>query len=105
MSENDEKKASGDDVDHVAVGIGVIGGHDIGEAPTESGSAGADDVSEAGGDVDDVASIVAQVRSDSGDDSREEVAQTLRERLGQAGQDLSDEEVDRLVSQVTTGDG
>ena len=46
MSENDEKKASGDDVDHVAVGIGVIGGHDIGEAPTESGSAGADDVSE-----------------------------------------------------------
>ena len=104
MSENDEKKAS-DDVDHVAVGIGVIGGHDIGEAPTESGAAGADDVSEAGGDVDDVASIVAQVRSDSGDASREEVAQTLRERLGQAGQDLSDEEVDRLVSQVTTGDG
>ena len=39
------------------------------------------------------------------DASREEVAQTLRERLGQAGQDLSDEEVDRLVSQVTTGDG
>ena len=60
---------------------------------------------DAGGDVDDVASIVAQVRSDSGDASREEVAQTLRERLGQAGQDLSDEEVDRLVSQVTTGDG
>ena len=52
-----------------------------------------------------MASIVAQVRSDSGDASPEEVAQTLRERLGQAGQDLSDEEVDRLVSQVTTGDG
>ncbi|MAP64909.1 MAG: hypothetical protein CMH34_14450 [Microbacterium sp.] len=98
-----ENKASTEDVDHVAVGIGVIGGHDIGHEPTESASPGATEVSNAGGDVGDVASIVAQVRSDAGDAPRDEIAATLRERLAQAGQELSDGEVDRLVSQVTTG--
>ncbi|MDZ8200193.1 hypothetical protein RZO50_01610 [Microbacterium sp. SSW1-59] len=93
-----------DGVDHVAVGVGVIGGHDIGTGTTESGDEGAAEVADAGGDVDDVASIVAQVRSDAGGASGDQIAKILRERLADAGQELSDDEIDRLAGQITGGD-
>jgi hypothetical protein len=55
-------------------------------------------------DVDKVAGIVAQTRSDVGDQSLDRIADVLRQRLVQAGVELPDDEVRELARQVSTGD-
>lgn len=107
MAEKDTTPGDEDRKDHTAVGIGVVGGTPIGEsthaaeaAAKEQGAAGASEE----GDTDEVSSILAQVRADAADASRDEVESVLRERLGQAGIDVPDDEIAQLTDQVTTGD-
>lgn len=55
-------------------------------------------------DVDKIAGIVAQTRSDVGTEPVERIADVLRQRLDDAGLELSDNEVADLAQQVATGD-
>lgn len=55
-------------------------------------------------DVDKIAGIVAQTRSDVGTESVERIAEVLRQRVDDAGLDLSDGEIADLAQQVATGD-
>lgn len=100
---NDEEST-----DHVAVGIGVIGGTPIGES-AHAAEESAPDVADPGaedvtGDTDDVSAILAQVRADAADAPPDELERVLRERLGQVGIEKSDDELARLAEQITTGE-
>jgi hypothetical protein len=108
---------------HEAVGIGVVpspdhhgqdGGRDtltVSEAQRTEGGLGTEQEQRLpamsqndASDVDKVAGIVAQTRSDVGDQSLDRIADVLRQRLVQAGVELPDDEVRELARQVSTGD-
>ncbi|GAB3602922.1 hypothetical protein [Microbacterium aureliae] len=110
---------------HEAVGIGVIptadgdhhgqdGGRDTttaGQAQRTPGGLGSEQeqrlpamAQNDASAVDKVAGIVAQTRSDVGDQPLERVADVLRQRLDQSGVDLPDDEVRELARQISTGD-
>ncbi|GLK15802.1 MULTISPECIES: hypothetical protein [Herbiconiux] len=56
--------------------------------------AGADDAAL----TEKVEGVLAQVKADSPDASSAEIAELLRERLGQAGLEVDDEEIGRLAA-------
>ena len=55
-------------------------------------------------DLEKVDGIAAQTRADVGTESLERIEEVLRQRLDQSGIDLSDDEVQELARQVSTGD-
>ncbi|MEV5069392.1 hypothetical protein MRBLMI12_000965 [Microbacterium sp. LMI12-1-1.1] len=108
---------------HEAVGIGVVDGsdhhgHDEGrdtltasQAQQTPGGLGAEQEQRLpamsqnnASDVDKVAGIVAQTRSDVGTEPLERIAEVLRQRLSQSGVDLPDNDIEELARQVSTGD-
>ncbi|HWL78453.1 hypothetical protein [Microbacterium sp.] len=54
-------------------------------------------------EVDKVAGIVVQTRSDVGDKSIDEIAHVLRQRLNDSSIELPDSEVQELAKQIATG--
>ncbi|MFK4836997.1 hypothetical protein ACI3KY_14835 [Microbacterium sp. ZW T2_14] len=108
---------------HEAVGIGVVDGadhhgHDEGrdtltasQAQRSTGGLGSEQEQRLPAmsqnnapDVDKVAGIVAQTRSDVGTEPLERIAEVLRQRLSQSGVELPDNDIDELARQVYTGD-
>jgi len=111
---------------HEAVGIGAVGGADgpdhhgqdegrdtltAGQAQRTPGGLGTEQEQRlpamAQNDasvIDKVSGIVAQTRADVGTEPVERIAEVLRQRLEQAGVDLSDTDVRELARQVSTGD-
>jgi len=108
---------------HEAVGIGVVDGddhhgHDEGrdtltasQAQQTPGGLGTEQEQRLpamsqnnASDVDKVAGIVAQTRSDVGTEPLERIAEVLRQRLSQSGVDLPDNDIEELARQVSTGD-
>jgi hypothetical protein len=108
---------------HEAVGIGVIDGGDhhghdggrdtlsVSEAQHTPGALGSEQEQRLpamsqnnASDVDKVAGIVAQTRSDVGAEPLERIAEVLRQRLTQSGIDLPEHDVEELARQVSTGD-
>lgn len=107
---------------HVASGVGVPDAQPSqgGSAPTETTGgkspehpSAPTDPPEDGGpimdqhpasDVDKIAGIVAQTRSDVGTEPVERIAEVLRQRFSDSGLEVSDDEVADLAQQVATGD-
>ena len=108
---------------HEAVGIGVVDdadhhGHDAGrdtltvsEAQRTPGALGSEQeqrlpamAQNNASDVDKVAGIVVQTRSDVGSEPLERIAEVLRQRLTQAGVELPEHDIEELARQVSTGD-
>ena len=115
---------------HEAVGIGVTDGgehhdghgdhhgHDdgrdtltAGEAQHTAGALGTEQEQRLpamsqnnASDLEKVTGIVAQTRADVGTESIEHIAEVLRERLGQAGVELPDSDVQELARQVSLGE-
>lgn len=108
---------------HEAVGIGVVDdadhhGHDAGrdtltvsEAQRTPGALGTEQeqrlpamAQNNASDVDKVAGIVVQTRSDVGGEPMERIAEVLRQRLTQAGVELPEHDIEELARQVSTGD-
>ena len=108
---------------HEAVGIGVVDaadhhGHDAGrdtltvsEAQRTPGALGSEQeqrlpamAQNNASDVDKVAGIVVQTRSDVGGEPLERIAEVLRQRLTQAGVELPEHDIEELARQVSTGD-
>lgn len=108
---------------HEAVGIGVVDGadhhgHDEGrdtltasQAQRSTSGLGSEQEQRLpamsqnnASDVDKVAGIVAQTRSDVGTEPLERIAEVLRQRLSQSGVDLPDHDIEELARQVYTGD-
>ena len=94
--------------DHEAVGIGVPPAeslHPPQGASTDTSTP--DEPVEAAGTDDDVAEravAAAEARAEASDPEPEKVQDDLRERVEDVGGQASDEEVDDLAEQVTTGD-
>ncbi|MGX1703061.1 hypothetical protein [Microbacterium sp. NPDC055357] len=109
---------------HTAVGVGVVSegadhhGQDgtrdtltAGEAQREGGALGSEQTQNLpamdqnnASEVEKVAGILAQTRSDVSQPPRERVVEVLHQRLEQAGIALPDAEVEELADQITTGD-
>ena len=108
---------------HEAVGVGVVDaadhhGHDAGrdtltvsEAQRTPGALGTEQeqrlpamAQNNASDVDKVAGIVVQTRSDVGGEPLERIAEVLRQRLTQAGIELPEHDIEELARQVSTGD-
>jgi hypothetical protein len=113
----------GTEPSHEAVGIGVIddGSHHgqdagretmtAGQAQHESGGLGPEQEQRLpamsqnnASDLEKVAGIMAQTRSDVATMPFERVVEVLRERLTQAGVELPDRDVRELARQISTGD-
>ena len=108
---------------HEAVGIGVVDagdhhGSDAGrdtltasEAQRTPGALGTEQeqrlpamAQNNASEVDKVAGIVVQTRSDVGGEPLERIAEVLHQRLTQAGVELPEHDIEELARQVSTGD-
>jgi len=109
---------------HEAVGVGVLddgadhhgqdGARDTmsaGEAQRTPGALGTEQeqrlpamAQNNASETEKVSGIVAQTRQDVGTEPLERIADVLRQRLGDAGVDLPDSDVQELARQVSTGD-
>ncbi|KAF2412470.1 hypothetical protein B1729_15025 [Microbacterium sp. B35-04] len=108
---------------HEAVGIGVVDDADhhgsdagrdtltVSEAQRTPGALGTEQeqrlpamAQNNASEVDKVAGIVVQTRSDVGGEPLERIAEVLRQRLTQAGVELPEHDIEELARQVSTGD-
>ncbi|TQK20571.1 hypothetical protein FBY40_3108 [Microbacterium sp. SLBN-154] len=94
--------------DHEAVGIGIPPAEPL-QAPEDAASdpAGEPADTAASGSEDDVAEravAAAEARAEASDPDPEKVEDDLRERVEDVGGQASEDEVDDLAEQVTTGD-
>ncbi|WP_322411358.1 hypothetical protein [Microbacterium invictum] len=95
--------------DHEAVGIGVPPAEPL-QAPEGASSASDADesadaaASGADGDVAERAVAAAEARATASEPEPEKVEEDVRERVEDVGGQASDDEVDDLAEQVTTGD-
>lgn len=89
---------------HIASGVGVVGVDPDLPAPPESEATETVLEETKSSDVDKIAGIVVQTRADVGTESRERIADVLRQRFDDTGISVSDAEVADLADQVATGD-